>query len=79
MAAQIRMEVLQMLYPTALAVVVEAAMLHIQIMVITMILRKGESYLELSKTEEDMVEKVCSEFNKVIVIINASNAWNWDG
>lgn len=35
---------------------------------------EGESYLELSKTEEDMVEKVCSEFNKVIVIINASNA-----
>lgn len=35
---------------------------------------EGESYLELSKTEEDMVEKVCSEFDKVIVIINASNA-----
>ncbi|EOS23120.1 hypothetical protein C806_03223 [Lachnospiraceae bacterium 3-1] len=35
---------------------------------------KGESYLELSKTEEDMVEKVCSEFDNVIVIINASNA-----
>ncbi len=34
----------------------------------------GESYLELSKTEEDLVEKVCSEFDKVIVIINANNA-----
>ncbi len=35
---------------------------------------KGETYLELSKTEEDMVEKVCSEFDNVIVVINASNA-----
>ncbi len=35
---------------------------------------EGESYLELSKTEEDLVEKVCSEFDKVIVIINANNA-----
>lgn len=35
---------------------------------------EGESYLELSKTEEDMVEKVCSEFDNVIVIINSSNA-----
>ena len=34
----------------------------------------GESYLELSRTEEDLVEKVCSEFDKVIVIINANNA-----
>ncbi len=34
---------------------------------------EGESYLELSKTEEDMIEKVCSEFSKVIVIINANN------
>ena len=35
---------------------------------------EGESYLELSRTEEDLVEKVCSEFNKVIVVINANNA-----
>lgn len=35
---------------------------------------EGESYLELSKTEEDMIEKVCSEFDNVIVIINSSNA-----
>ncbi len=34
----------------------------------------GEHYLELSVTEENMVEKVCSEFDKVIVIINANNA-----
>ena len=34
----------------------------------------GEHYLELSVTEEKMVEKVCSEFNNVIVIINANNA-----
>ena len=33
----------------------------------------GEHYLELSVTEENMVEKVCSEFDKVIVIINANN------
>ncbi|MDO4490197.1 MAG: glycoside hydrolase family 3 C-terminal domain-containing protein [Lachnospiraceae bacterium] len=34
---------------------------------------EGESYLELSRTEEDMVEKVCSEFDNVVVIINANN------
>ena len=34
----------------------------------------GEHYLELSVTEEKMVEKVCSAFDKVIVIINANNA-----
>ena len=34
----------------------------------------GESYLELSVTEENLVEKVCSEFDHVIVIINANNA-----
>ena len=33
----------------------------------------GESYLELSVTEENLVKKVCSEFDKVIVIINANN------
>ncbi|MDD3796808.1 MAG: glycoside hydrolase family 3 C-terminal domain-containing protein [Lachnospiraceae bacterium] len=33
----------------------------------------GESYLELSVTEEQMVEKVCSEFENVVVIINANN------
>ncbi len=35
---------------------------------------EGESYLELSVTEEDMVEKVCSEFDNVIVVVNANNA-----
>lgn len=34
---------------------------------------EGESYLELSRTEEDLVDKVCSEFDKVIVVINANN------
>lgn len=34
---------------------------------------KGESYLELSRTEEDLVEKVCSEFDHVIVVVNANN------
>ena len=34
----------------------------------------GESYLELSVSEENMVEKVCSEYDNVIVIINANNA-----
>ena len=34
----------------------------------------GEHYLELSVTEENLVEKVCSEFDKVVVIINANNA-----
>lgn len=33
----------------------------------------GESYLELSNTEEAMIEKVCSEFDKVVVVINANN------
>lgn len=35
---------------------------------------KGESYLELSVTEEQLVEKVCSEFDDVVVIINANNS-----
>lgn len=34
---------------------------------------EGESYLELSNTEEAMIEKVCSEFDKVVVVINANN------
>ena len=35
---------------------------------------EGESYLELSNPEEDMIDKVCSTFDNVIVIINANNA-----
>ena len=35
---------------------------------------EGESYLELSNTEEDMLDTVCSQFNKVIVVVNATNA-----
>ncbi len=34
---------------------------------------EGETYLELSNTEEAMIEKVCSTFDKVIVVINANN------
>ena len=35
---------------------------------------EGESYLELSRTEEDMVEKVCFRISDhVVVIINANN------
>ena len=34
---------------------------------------KGESYLELSRPEEDMIDKVCSNFDNVIVIINSNN------
>lgn len=34
---------------------------------------EGESYLELSNTEEDLVEMVCSEFKNVVVVINANN------
>lgn len=33
----------------------------------------GESYLELSNTEEAMIEKVTSEFEDVVVVINANN------
>lgn len=34
---------------------------------------EGESYLELSNTEEAMIKKVCSEFDHVVVVINANN------
>ena len=33
----------------------------------------GESYLELSNTEEAMIEKVCGEFENVVVVVNANN------
>ena len=35
---------------------------------------EGESYLELSNTEEDMLDTVCSQFDNVIVVVNANNA-----
>lgn len=38
----------------------------------------GESYLELSNTEEAMLDKVCSECSKVIVVINANNPMELD-
>ena len=34
---------------------------------------EGESYLELSNTEEAMIQKVCDEFDDVVVVINANN------
>ena len=34
----------------------------------------GESYLELSNTEEAMLQKVCDAFDKVIVIVNSCNS-----
>lgn len=34
----------------------------------------GQSYLELSRTEADLVEMVCDEFENVIVIYNGANA-----
>ena len=35
---------------------------------------QGEHYLQLSHTEEAMLEKVCSSFAEVIVVVNANNA-----
>ena len=35
---------------------------------------EGEHYLELSHTEEAMVTRVCDNFEKVIVIVNANNS-----
>ncbi len=35
---------------------------------------EGESYLQLSNTEEDLLSLVCDNFENVIVIVNASNA-----
>ena len=34
---------------------------------------EGEHYLELSNPEEDMIDKVCDNFDKVVVVINANN------
>ena len=39
---------------------------------------EGESYLELSNTEEDMLDTVCSQFDNVIVVVNANNAMELD-
>ena len=38
----------------------------------------GESYLELSHPEKDMIEKVCASFENVVVIINANNTMELD-
>lgn len=35
--------------------------------------KAGEHYLQLSKTEADMVELVCNNFNNVIVVYNGAN------
>ncbi len=34
----------------------------------------GQSYLELSKTEQDMIDLVANSFDKVILVVNANNA-----
>ena len=34
----------------------------------------GQSYLELSRTEQDMIDLVTRNFDKVVVVINANNA-----
>jgi beta-glucosidase len=34
---------------------------------------EGEHYLQLSNTEENMIDLVCSTFDKVIVVVNANN------
>ena len=34
---------------------------------------EGESYLELSKTEKDLIDTVCGAFDKVVVVVNANN------
>lgn len=33
----------------------------------------GQSYLELSKSEQDMINLVATNFNKVVVVVNANN------
>lgn len=38
----------------------------------------GQSYLELSHTEADLVEMVCDEFENVIVVYNGANALELD-
>ena len=38
----------------------------------------GEHYLQLSRTERDMVDLVCTTFDKVIVVINANNPMELD-
>lgn len=38
----------------------------------------GESYLELSNTEEALIERVCAEFDQVVVVINACNPMELD-
>ena len=35
---------------------------------------KGEHYLQLSNPEEDMIDLVCKNFDKVVLVINANNA-----
>lgn len=37
----------------------------------------GEHYLQLSRTEEDMIRLVCENFSNVIVLYNAANPWSW--
>lgn len=36
----------------------------------------GETFLDLSKSEQDMVDLVCQNFDHVVVVLNGSNAMN---
>lgn len=36
----------------------------------------GEHYLQLSRTEKDMVDLVCSNFDHVVLVYNGANAWS---
>ncbi len=39
---------------------------------------EGDHYLQLSQSEKDLVETVCSSFDKVIVVVNANNVMELD-
>lgn len=39
----------------------------------------GSHYLELSQTEKDLVDLVCANFDKVVVVYNGANPWKWAG
>lgn len=38
--------------------------------------KEGQSFLELSKPESDMIAKVASSFNKVVLVYNGANTFN---
>ena len=38
----------------------------------------GEHFLEPSRTEEDLIDKVCANFNSVVLVYNGSNAFEFE-